>query len=51
MGDHSESKNYKPAAGDITTEVAVDLNFGTFLSGGQLRTRKFLAEEGSPVRR
>ncbi|EJF11784.1 BT1926 family outer membrane beta-barrel protein [Pontibacter sp. BAB1700] len=40
----SESKTYKPTTGDITTEVSVNLEYGTFLNGGQLRVRKFTAE-------
>ncbi|PKV66984.1 opacity family porin [Pontibacter ramchanderi] len=39
-----ENKTYKPTAGDITTEVSVNLEYGTFLNGGQLRVRKFTAE-------
>ncbi|MDO6390509.1 hypothetical protein Q4E40_10265 [Pontibacter sp. BT731] len=40
----SENKTYKPNVGDITTEVAVNLEHGIFLNGGQLRVRKFTAE-------
>lgn len=40
----STEKAFKATAGDITTEVSVNLEHGTFLNGGQLRVRKFTAE-------
>ena len=39
------NKTYKPTAGDITTEVSVNLEYGAFLDGGQLRVRKFMSEQ------
>jgi hypothetical protein len=39
-----ENKTYKPAAGDITTEVTVVLDYGALLNSGQLRGRKFMTD-------
>ena len=40
-----ENKTYKPTAGDITTEVAVNLDYGVFLNRGGIRVRKFMAAD------
>jgi hypothetical protein len=38
----SENTTYKPIAGDITTEVAINLDHGISLNRGGLRMRKFV---------
>ncbi|MBF8964356.1 hypothetical protein I0P70_13970 [Pontibacter sp. FD36] len=40
-----ENKTYKPTAGDITTEVAVNLEYGISLNRGGIRVRKFIAAD------
>lgn len=37
-------RTYKPTAGDITTEVSVNLNYGVSLNRGGIRVRKFMDE-------
>jgi hypothetical protein len=41
----SENKTYKPTAGDITTEVAVNLEQGISLNRGGIRMRKFVTAD------
>lgn len=41
----SSEKTFKPTTGDITTEVAVNLNNGVSLNRGGIRIRKFVAAD------
>jgi hypothetical protein len=41
----SSEKTFKPTTGDITTEVAVNLDHGVFLNRGGIRVRKFVAAD------